>query len=191
MKREFARWALWAIAAAGTAWAVIDVPKEKSVPAVPQPASSANTPQLGDALRRAPLPREFRGDPFATFEPTPARRAMPSSPAEPAAQFPFRLVGYLQQKDTAPVLYLERGTELSAIRVGELIDGFRIDAWHDDGIEVTLVASARRLSVPFASFAGTESPRIAEPARGFAPATASGPVPIWPASAAVGSTGAH
>ena len=149
VKPAFTWSAIAALVGAGAVWAVIDPAKEDR----PQPAREAavkeDTPAFDARLHRAPLPRQIGGQPFAALNwAPPARRVEPLPAAEaPLPQFPFRFAGHLKERGGAVSLYLARGNDIFPIRAGDLLDGFRIDALHDDRIDVTFVAGGQRLSM--------------------------------------------
>jgi hypothetical protein len=155
MKHAFKQWAIWAILGAGTAFATIDFPKEDRRSPVQQFVANEKMADFAGRLGRAPLSAEVRGQPFAAHDWAPVRRALPSPAAEPVLpQFPFRFAGRLKERGGAESLYLARGSDIFPIRVGELLEGFRIDALHGDRLDVTFVAGGQRLSMLLSSLTG-------------------------------------
>jgi hypothetical protein len=155
MKPAVRRWAIAALVGAGVALATIDFAKQDRPPPAAQLIVKEKTADLAAQLHRAPLPGEIRGQPFGALERAPRRPALASAAAEaPLPQFPFRFAGHLKERGGAVSLYLARGNDIFPIRAGDLLDGFRIDALHDDRIDVTFVAGGQRLSMPLSSLAG-------------------------------------
>jgi len=193
VKPAFTWSAIAALVGAGAVLAVTDSAKEDR----PQPAGKAavkeETAAFDARLHRAPLPRQIGGQPFAALDWAPAaRRVAPLPAAEaPLPQFPFRFAGRVEESGGAVSLYLARGSDIFPIRVGDLLEGFRIEALLEDRIDVTFVAGGQQVSVPLSTVAdGQDSAVGASPAPraalAVAPAAASGPVPVWPPRAAGG-----
>jgi len=156
VKPPFTWRAIAALVGAGAVLAVIHFAEEDR----PQPAREAvvkeETAAFDARLHRAPLPRQIGGQPFAALGWAPARRVqpLPAATAPLPPQFPFRFAGRLKERGGAESLYLARGSDIFPIRVGELLEGFRIDALHDDRLDVTFVAGGQRLSMLLSSLTG-------------------------------------
>jgi len=156
MKPAVRRWAIAALVGAGVALATIDFAKQDRPPPAAQLIVKEKTADLATQLHRAPLPRQIGGQPFAALGWAPARRVqpLPAATAPLPPQFPFRFAGHLKERGGAESLYLARGSDIFPIRVGELLEGFRIDALHDDRLDVTFVAGGQRLSMLLSSLTG-------------------------------------
>jgi hypothetical protein len=155
MKPAVRRWAIAALVGAGVALATIDVAKQDRPPPAAQLIVKEKTADLAAQLHRAPLPGEIRGQPFGALDWAPRRPALASAAAEaPLPQFPFRFAGRLKERGGAESLYLARGSDIFPIRVGELLEGFRIDALDGDRLDVTFVAGGQRLSMLLSSLTG-------------------------------------
>jgi hypothetical protein len=108
---------------------------------------------------RTALPERALGEPFAARRWTPAEKAAPApahvQPAhvQAAGTFELRYVGRVQYGSTVTP-YLARGNEVFAIKAGDVVDGFTIDAVHDRHIELTSVSQGGKQVVPLTSVAG-------------------------------------
>jgi len=118
-------------------------------------------PSIGLAERlavspRTALPERALGEPFAARRWTPAEKAAPA-PAhvhvQGAATFEFRYVGRVQYGNTVTP-YLARGNEVFAIKAGDVVDGFTIDAVYDGHIELTSVSQGAKHVMPLTRVAG-------------------------------------
>ena len=111
---------------------------------------------------RTPLPREAPAESFAQRA---RETAAPAAPAPTAAitapPFPFKYAGWLG-KGAARKLLLERGSMVLQVRAGEVLEGFRIDAIHEERMDVTFVASGQPFSLLYASLttAGAAVPNV-------------------------------
>ena len=63
-----------------------------------------------------------------------------------APPFPFKYAGWLREGAARKVL-LERGSMVVPVKAGDVLEGFRIDAVHDERLEVTFLASGQSLSL--------------------------------------------
>jgi len=156
MKPAFTWSAIAALVGAGAVLAATDFAKEGRAQPAGEAAVKEETAAFDARLHRAPLPRQIGGQPFAALNwAPPARRVAPLPAAEAALpQFPFRFAGRLEESGGAVSLYLARGGDIFPIRVGELLEGFRIDALHGDRLDVTFVAGGQRLSMLLSSLTG-------------------------------------
>jgi hypothetical protein len=195
MKSAFARWYIAAILSAGAAWGAIYFPadaRQQQRAVAAEITAVPKGPDLVDQLRRDSLPPQVGGL-FATYALMPVQ-VLPSPALKLATQppFPLRFGGYLKREDNAITFYFAHGTEILPLRAGDLVEGFRIEAFHDDAVEMTFVATGQHVSLPFsavaASTAGAEdnATRTAQIPVAAAPARASGPVPVWSPSPAQG-----
>jgi hypothetical protein len=96
-----------------------------------------------------------RTDLFAGAQPV-RPREKPQAPVvveKPVAPpFPYKFGGRLVTGNGAPLLFLQKGTELVAIKKGEILDGvWRVESLTDDRIEVSFVPLGERLALTFAS----------------------------------------
>ena len=128
-------------------------PAASSAAPPPSPAAAAPRGSLAELLAnamRAPLGREAPAEPFAHGP----HAAAPSAPAPIAARtappFPFKYAGWLGE-GAARKLLLERGSMVVPVKAGDVLEGFRIDALHDERMDVTFVASGQQLSLLYAS----------------------------------------
>src|SRR3989475_6612514 len=161
----------WAVIGVGAVAAAVHFsgPEERDVPApVASPPAqgrsavvAAPKDSLGDLVanaRRAPLPRKMAGDPFAGRAPAPAPATQVQAapiPAKPVAPpFPFKYAGWFQEGRGPAKVYLSRGDTVFPIKVGDVLEGFRIDAVQDERIEVTYLASGEQSSLLLASLTG-------------------------------------
>jgi len=156
MKPAVRRWAIAALVGASAAVATIDFAKQDRPPPAAELIVKEKTADLAAQLHRAPLPGEIRGQPFGALDWAPRRPALasPAATAPLPPQFPFRFAGHLKERGGAESLYLARGSDIFPIRVGDLLEGFRIDALLKDRIDVTFVADGQRLSMLLSSLTG-------------------------------------
>jgi hypothetical protein len=120
-----------------------------------RPSAVAATPRgslaelLANAIR-SPLAGDAPAQPFAP----PPREAAPAAPVPGAAAtappFPFKYAGWLGE-GAARRLVLERGSMVIPVKAGDVLEGFRIDAIHDERLDVTFLAARQQLSLLFAS----------------------------------------
>jgi hypothetical protein len=150
------RVAAWALCAAGVAAAVFfsfevtapadSAAKERGKSAVPP------KPSLSDLLagaKRAALPRRAAGEPFAAREfgvdlRRPSVASVPETSRMPP--FPFKYAGWLREGDSWEV-YLQQDGRIVPVKAGDVIAGFRVDAIHDERIDVTFLALGERASL--------------------------------------------
>jgi len=156
VKPAFTWSAIAALVGAGAVLAATDFAKEGRAQPAGEAAVKEETAAFDARLHRAPLPRQIGGQPFAALNWAPARRVqpLPAATAPLPPQFPFRFAGHLKERGGAESLYLARGSDIFPIRVGELLEGFRIDALHGDRLDVTFVAGGQRLSMLLSSLTG-------------------------------------
>ena len=180
----------WAVIGVGAVAAAVHFsgPEQRDAPAPVASAPAQATPpeaapprgSLADLLasaRRAPLPRKVAGDPFAGRAPAPVTQVQAAPiPAKPVAPpFPFKYAGWSQEGRDPAKVYLSRGDAVFPVKPGDVLEGFRIDAVHDERIEVTYLASGEQSSLLLASLTGA--------AGGPMLAGASGPAGLPPQSA--------
>src|SRR5438552_5357150 len=175
-----------------TGWAVIGVgavaaavhfsgPEQRDIAAPVASAPAQATPpeaapprgSLADLLanaRRAPLPRKVAGDPFAGHASAPVTQVQAAPiPAKPVAPpFPFKYAGWFQEGRGPAKVYLSRGDTLFPIKPGDVLEGFRIDAVHDERIEVTYLASGAQSSLALASLSQQAAALPSSSSGGFA-----------------------
>jgi hypothetical protein len=167
MPSVFARWSIAAIIGAGAVALQVDFPKDE--PAAPIRHAlvvEEKVPNFVEQLRTAALSRQIGGQPFAPVDWRARRPVSSPSPVQPSIpKFPFRFAGLLHESGGAQSLYVARGNDIFPIRVGELIEGFRIDTLHDARLDVTFVASGQRLSVPLSSLSAPENAASQSPSR--------------------------
>jgi hypothetical protein len=194
MKSAFARWYIAAILGAGAAWGAIYFPadaRQQQRAVAAEVTAVPKGPDLVDQLRRDSLPPQV-GELFAMYALMPVQPVLPSPALKLATQppFPFRFGGYLKREDDAITFYFAQGTEILPLRAGDLVEGFRIEAFNDDAVEMTSVATGQHVSLAFSAVAAStasaedNATRIAQIPVAAAPAWASGPVPVWPTSPA-------
>jgi hypothetical protein len=161
----------WAVIGVGAVAAAVyfNVPEQRNVPGPVASSPAQVTPpvfalprgSLAELLanaRRAPLPRKVAGDPFAGHASAPAMPVVQAAPipAKPAVPpFPFKYAGWLREGGGSAKIYLERGTAVFPIKVGDVLEGFRIDAIHDERVDVTFLAAGQQSSIMFASLTGS------------------------------------
>jgi hypothetical protein len=149
-----------AVIAAGAIAAAVQLGSaEHSEPArtvAPSPAQPAQLPtahtlrELLANAGRAPLPPKRGVDVFAARQPTAVPvLAAPAPIATKAALpvFPYKYAGWLRDDVGSPTFFLERDNRIFAIKVGDVLDGFRIDAIGEERLEVTFLAGGQRSSV--------------------------------------------
>ena len=158
----------WAVIGAGALAAAlyVSVPEQRNVPGWVASSPAQATPavvapprdSLADLLanaRRAPLPRNVAGDPFAGRAPAPAPatqvQAAPVPPKPVAPPFPFKYAGWSREGRGPAKVYLSRGDAVFPVKPGDVLEGFRIDAVQDERIEVTYLASGEQSSLALAS----------------------------------------
>ena len=164
--KTLAGWAVIGVSAVAAA-AYFGVPEQRGVPGpVTSSPAEATSPiaasprgSLAELLanaRRAPLPRKVAGDPFAGHASAPAMQVQAAPiPAKPVAPpFPFKYAGWLREGGGSAKVYFERGTTVFPIKVGDVLEGFRIDAIYDERIDVTFLAAGQQSSIMFASLTG-------------------------------------
>jgi hypothetical protein len=159
MPSVFARWSIAAIIGAGAVALQLDFPKdEAATPIRDVVVLEEKAPNFVEQLRTAALSRQIGEQPFAPVDWQARRRVSSPSPVPSSVpQFPFRFAGLLHESGGAQSFYVARGTDIFPIRVGELIEGFRIDTLHDGRLDVTFIASGQRLSVPLSSLSDPEN----------------------------------
>jgi hypothetical protein len=110
--------------------------------------------------RRARSPGDVRADVFATPRPKPAARARHKAPAavpQPPSPppFPYKYGGRLDDRSGTIAVYLRKGTELIAIKRGDVLEGgWKIEALSTEHIEVSFVPGGQQLSMLLASLTG-------------------------------------
>jgi hypothetical protein len=141
------KWTGAALLVVGAAMAALDdapPPTVREAQPRPEPPRSGLAAQLA-LSPRTPLPERALGDPFAVHRRTPAAKAAPAPAPVPTAQLlTFRYVGRLQHGPTV-TSYLARDNELFAIKPGDVVDGFTIDAVTDEHIELTSIGGAKQV----------------------------------------------
>jgi hypothetical protein len=165
--KTLAGWAVTGVSAVAAA-AYFGVPEQRSVPEPVASSPAQATPpvvasprgSLAELLanaRRAPLPRKMAGDPFAGHASAPAMQAQAAPiPAKPVAPpFPFKYAGWLREGGGSAKVYFERGTAVFPIKVGDVLEGFRIDAIYDERVDVTFLPAGQQSSIMFASLTGS------------------------------------
>src|SRR5439155_1660695 len=70
----------------------------------------------------------------------------PVPPKPVAPPFPFKYAGWVQEGHGPAKVYLSRGDAVFPVKPGDVLEGFRIDAVHDERIEVTYLASGEQSS---------------------------------------------
>jgi hypothetical protein len=95
-------------------------------------------------------------DPFAGHTPAPAPQGQvtPVAATPVVPPFPFKYAGWLQEGGGSVKIFLERGTTVFPIKAGDVPEGFRIDAIHDESIDVTFLAGGQQSSILFANLTG-------------------------------------
>lgn len=145
-----ARRSLIALALAATlgAWWWAPSPPEVPAPAPergPRGTGDAAPPALPRDLARTPLAAEVP-DAFAARSwrppPPPARAAAPSAPVAPP--LPFAYIGKLLDEG-ATTVFLARGAQNLAVKLGETIDGqYRLDALNEGAVTLTYLPLAQQ-----------------------------------------------
>jgi hypothetical protein len=163
--KTLAGWAVIGVSVAAAAY--FGVPEQRSVPGPVASSPAAATPPVAAPSRgslaellanapRAPLPRKLAGDPFAGHASAPVTQVQAAPiPAKPVVPpFPFKYAGWLREGGGSAKIYLERGPTVFPIKVGDVLEGFRIDAIYDERIDVTFLAAGQQSSIMFASLTG-------------------------------------
>lgn len=159
----------WAVVGVGTVAAAVHFsgPEQRNVPgpvasspaqatpAVVAPPKDSLMELLANARRAAP-PLKMVSDLFAGHTPTPAPQgqAAPLQAKPVMPPFPFKYAGWLRESSGSVKIFLERGTTVFPIKVGDVLEGFRIDAIHDERIDLTFLAGSQQSSILFASLTG-------------------------------------
>jgi hypothetical protein len=196
MPSVFVRWSIAAIIGAGAVALQVDFPQD--VPAAPVRHAvvvEEKAPNFVEQLRTAAVSRQFGELPFAPVDWRARRPVSSPSPVQSSVpRFPFRFAGLLHESGGAQSVYVARGNDIFPLRVGEVIEGFRIDTLHDGRLDVTFVASGQRLSVPLTSLSGPEKTASQSPSRSDDPinrASADAPVTQFEFSTDVAAPQAH
>lgn len=144
------------------------------------PASHEAWGSLLHALQRPPISAEVTGRPFAAQGEQaagPAAIAVAEKPAPPP--FPFRYAGRIQSEE-GTTFFLARAERVFPVRVGEVHEGFRIDAIDETRLSVTWIPGESRLSFPLAALIADEPSKPGPASATLAAAS----VPDQPAPAA-------
>jgi hypothetical protein len=154
--RPSQKWAGAALLAIGAGVAAFDDPAPPTMRAA-QPPGEPPSIRLAERLAvspRTPLPERALGEPFAARRWRPAEKAAPApAHVQAAGTFEFRYVGRVQYGNTVTP-YLARGNEVFAIKAGDVVDGFTIDAVYDGHIELTSVSQGGKQVMPLTRVAG-------------------------------------
>ena len=153
----YKRLAGWGLAAAGTAAALFFVASPDGGKAPAASADRSSAPQavkkspdaLLDLAHRAALPRQPAGELFAApvVEKPRAQQPMRVVVEKPVApNFPYKYAGWLRG-GSSPEVYLAHAGRVFPVKVGDVVDGFRVDAIRDERIELTFVALGERTTV--------------------------------------------
>jgi len=151
----FKRLAGWGLAAAGTAAALFFVagpdggkaPTASAERSAPQAVKSPDA--LLDLARRAALPHQPAGELFAApvVEKPRAHQPLVRVVEKPVApSFPYKYAGWLRG-GRSPEVYLAHAGRVFPVKVGDVVDGFRVDAIRDERIELTFVSLGERTSI--------------------------------------------
>jgi hypothetical protein len=172
------RWTVLAIAGAAAAASAYVLESSRSGASGPAPVASPTNPAnptaaagkaLGD-FQRAPLAGPMYADPFGSR--APKRQPVPAPvvaapPPPPPAPFPYKYAGTARNANGAVEAFLMRGTEVIAIKPGDLLDGqWRVEALTAERIEVTFVPASERRSLLLADLVADPAPSAPSAAQG-------------------------
>lgn len=156
-------------------------PERHASPAAPAARSAAGRHDLVGSPKRERLAGELIGDPFAGREAVRQAAAAPAAPPAVAPPFPYRYAGQFRIDDGGWRVYLLKGTELVAIKVGDMLEGsFKVMAIGTEELEVLHVPSAETLVISYADL-GT----------GSSLAQGAGTPQVLPGAAGSSSAGSH